>query len=187
MATWVALLHSITIAGSRRLVMADLRALAASLGFGRPETLLATGNLIVDAAALDARAVEARLEPAFADAFGRAVPIIVRAGADWPALVAGNPFPEASERTPSRVSVRVMRAPAGAEVAERLAPYRAGGEAVAVVGGDLWLHLPDGVAASRLAAAVTPARAGGAGTFRNWNTVRRIAAALAARADGTTG
>lgn len=181
MRTWVALLHSITVAEGRRVAMRDLRDLALSLGFERPETLLATGNLIFAAKAPDAAAVERRLEPAFAAAFGRPVPIIVRAAADWPALVAANPFPEASAAEPSRVSVRVMRAPAGADVAERLAPYRAGDERLAVVGGDLWLHLPHGVAGSRLAAAVTPKRAGGIGTFRNWNTVRRIDAALAAR------
>lgn len=184
MPTWVALLYSITIAGGRRVVMADLRDLALSLGFERPATLLATGNLLFDAAATDPAAVEARLEPAFATAFGRPVPIIVRAAARWPALVAANPFPDAAVAEPARLSVRVMRTPAGPDVAERLAPYRAGDERLAVAGGDLWLHLPHGVAGSRLATAATPQRAGGAGTFRNWNTVRRIAAALEARAAG---
>lgn len=186
MPTWVALLYSITIAGGRRLVMQDLRDLALGLGLERPETLLATGNLIFeagpDSGAPDPRAVERRLEPAFAETFGRPVPIVVRAAADWPALVGANPFPEASVREPARVSVRVMRTPVGSEVAGRLAPYRVGAERLAVAGGDLWLHLPGGTAGSRLAAAVTPGRAGGVGTFRNWNTVRRIAAALAARA-----
>jgi uncharacterized protein (DUF1697 family) len=178
MPTWVALLYSIVIGGGRRVPMADLRALAADLGYDRPRTLLATGNLIFETDAADARAVEARLEPAFARAFGKPVPIIVRDGAAWPALMAGNPFPQASEAQPARVSVRVMRSPVGPEVAERLAPYRTAGEAVAVAGGDLWLHLPHGVADSRLARAATPARTGGAGTFRNWNTIRRIGAAL---------
>ena len=180
MRTWVALLYSITVGGGSRVVMKDLRDLAESLGFERPQTLLATGNLIFDSDTGDAGAVEARLEPAFAAAFGRAVAIIVRDAAAWPALVGGNPFPEASEREPARVSVRVMRTRAEAAVAERLEPFRAEGERLAVVGGDLWLHLPHGVAGSRLAAAVTPKRAG-VGSFRNWNTVRRIAAALEAR------
>jgi uncharacterized protein (DUF1697 family) len=181
MTTWIALLYSITVADGRRVRMSDLRELARALGFADPVTLLATGNLIFDATAPDARAVERRLEPAFAEAFGRAVPIVVRAGAEWPALLGGNPFPDAAAREPSRVSVRIMRTAAGPDVAERLAPYRGGDERLAVVDGDLWLHLPHGVATSRLAAAVTPKRAGGVGTFRNWNTVRRIADALAAR------
>jgi uncharacterized protein (DUF1697 family) len=74
-----------------------------------------------------------------------------------------------------------MRAPLGPGIADRLEPYRGPNERLAIVDGDLWLHLPDGVARSRLAAAITPERAGGAGTFRNWNTVRRIGAALEER------
>ena len=110
---------------------------------------------------------------------GRPIDIIVRAADAWPALMRGNPFPEAAARTPARVAVRVMRAPAEAGLPARLEPYRVAGEELAVVDGDIWVHLPHGTAGSRLAAAMTPARAGGAGTFRNWNTVRRIGAALA--------
>ena len=176
--TWVALLYSIVLGGGRRVVMADLKALAADLGFERPRTLVASGNLIFEAEARHAREVEARLEPAFAATFGKAIDIIVRDGAEWGRLMRGNPFPEASEREPARVAVRVMRAPVDVGLAARLEPYRAEGEAVAVVHGDLWVHLPHGVAGSRLSAAITPARAGGVGTFRNWNTVRRIGAAL---------
>jgi uncharacterized protein (DUF1697 family) len=176
--TWVALLYSIVLAPKRRVIMADLRELARELGYAAPRTLLASGNLIFEAEAEDARGIEARLEPAFAERFGRAIEIIVRDGAEWERLVDGNPFPEAAERAPSRVWARVMRAPVDAGLLERLEPYRAAEEKVAVVGGDLWVFLPDGAAGSRLASAMTPARTGGAGTFRNWNTLRKIAAAL---------
>jgi uncharacterized protein (DUF1697 family) len=176
--TWVALLYSIVLPEGRRLVMADLRDLAEGLGFERPRTLLATGNLIFEAGAPDAAAVEARLETAFVARFGKPVPIIVRDAAAWPALLRANPFPEAAEREPARLAVRVMRMPLGPEVLARLEPYRAPGEALAVAGGDLWLHLPQGISTSRLATAATPQRTGGIGTFRNWNTIRRIGAAL---------
>ena len=175
--TWVALLYSVVLGPGRRVRAEDLRSLAADLGFERPRTLLACGNLLFEAEG-EARAIEARLEPAFAARLGKAIDIIVRPGADWPRLMAGNPFPEASEREPSRVAVRVMREPVDAGLVARLERYRGEGEGVAVVGGDLWVHLPHGIAASRLSGAITPARAGGAGTFRNWNTVRRIGAAL---------
>jgi uncharacterized protein (DUF1697 family) len=178
MRTWVALLYSIVLGSGRRVVMEELRMLADEVGLERPRTLLATGNLIFEAAG-DARGIEARLEPAFAARFGKAIDIIVRDGADWPRLMAGNPFPEASAREPARVAVRIMRAPAAAGTAERLAPYLAGEERVAVVGGDLWVHLPHGISQSRLPGAITPKREG-VGTFRNWNTVRRIGAALEA-------
>jgi uncharacterized protein (DUF1697 family) len=173
----VALLYSIVLAPGRRVVMGELRALATKLGFTDPRTVLASGNLVLDADEPDPRAVEARLEPAFKARFGRHIDIIVRPAADWPRLLAGNPFTQAAEREPARVAARVMRAPAGPELAAALEPYRAEGERVAVVDGDLWVHFPHGQGKSRLAAAITPARAG-VGTFRNWNTLRRIGALL---------
>ena len=124
--------------------MADLRAMAEDLGLTRPRTLVATGNLVFEADRTDARALEARLEPAFAARFGRHIDIIVRDADGWRRLVAGNPFPEAAASRPAQVAVRVMRAPLDAEAVDRLAPYAADGERVAVVAGDLWLDLPAG-------------------------------------------
>ena len=93
--------------------------------------------------------------------------------------MAGNPFPGG---VGARAVAGGGAGDAGAgrrrRLVARLERYRGEGEGVAVVGGDLWVHLPHGIAASRLSGAITPARAGGAGTFRNWNTVRRIGAAL---------
>ncbi len=175
--THVALLYSIVLAPGRRVVMADLREMAAGLGLLRPRTLGATGNLVFEAAA-SPRALEARLEAAFAERFGRAIDIIVRPGAAWGRLLAGNPFPEAAERDPSRLAARVMRRPVGPEVLAALEPYRSGEERLAVVDGDLWAHFPHGQGRSRLASAITPARAGGVGTFRNWNTLTKIGGLL---------
>jgi uncharacterized protein (DUF1697 family) len=174
---FVALLYSITLGDGGRLVMADLRALATELGVGRPRTVVATGNLLFEAPGAEARGLEALIEPAFAARFGRDIAIVVREAEGWRRMMAGNPFRAAAEAAPAQVAVRVMRAPLPEAAAARLAPYRTGEERIAVVEGDLWLHLPHGSARSRLANAVTPARFG-VGTFRNWNTVRRIGAML---------
>ena len=91
MQTWVALLYSIVLGPKRRVVMAELRALAAELGWDAPRTLLASGTSIFAAEAEDARELEARIEPAFAARFGRPIDIIVRAGAAWEALPSGIP------------------------------------------------------------------------------------------------
>jgi uncharacterized protein (DUF1697 family) len=178
MPAFVALLYSVVLAPGRRVVMSELRDMAAELGLKDPRTLVATGNLVFGTRATDPRALEARLEAAFERRFGRHVDIIVRDAAGWRRLVAGNPFPEAAQARPDRVAVRVMRAPMPPEVADALDSYRSGRERLALVDGDLWLHLPDGFAKSRLVAAITPARCS-IGTARNWNTVRRVEAMVA--------
>lgn len=178
MKTYVALLYSIVLGKGRRVVMADLRAMAEGLGFQRVRSLVATGNLVFEGPPADPRRMEQRLEAAFAARFGRHVDIILRDAQNWRRLEAGNPFPEASAREPAQVAVRVMRAPMAREVVAVLESYRAEGERMALFGGDLWVHFAHGQGRSRLAAAIKPHRAGGAGTFRNWNTVRRLGGML---------
>ena len=66
MRTWVALVYSIVLGPGRRVGMADLRAVAAGLGFARPRTLLASGNLIFEAEGPDVRAVHGGFLPVMA-------------------------------------------------------------------------------------------------------------------------
>ncbi len=174
--TWVALLYSVVLGPGRRVGMAALRETAAAAGLAEVRSLVATGNLVGHGPG-PAADLAARLEAAFAARFGRRVDMLVRSGADWRRLVAGNPFRAAAEAAPAAVHVRVMRAPLAAEAVARLEAARAGAERLAVVDGDLWLHLPAGAGTSRLAAAAGGARMG-VGTFRNWNTVRRLGAML---------
>lgn len=174
--TWVALLYSVVLGEGRRVEMAALRAMAEEVGLREVRTLAATGNLVFFGAG-PATELQGALEAAFATRFGRHVDIILRSAAGWRRLVAGNPFVEAAEAAPATVHVRVMRAPIAAEAMARLEQVRAHAERLTAVDGDLWLHLPAGFAASRLAAAAGGARMG-VGTFRNWNTTRRLGAML---------
>jgi uncharacterized protein (DUF1697 family) len=179
MATYVALLYSIGLGEGRRLVMADFRAMARKLGLETPRTLIATGNLIFEAKGTTVRQLEARLESAFEQTFGRRVDIIVRNAAAWRKLVAGNPFAEESRIDGSRVVARVARRPIGPRVVLALERYQTNGERVRVVNGDLWIHFAREPNQSRIFNALTPVRLNGAGTLRNWNTIRRLGAMLA--------
>lgn len=177
MATYVALLHSIILGGGRRVKAADLVAMAEACGFSDPRPLLATGNLVFSARKVRSRGLEQKLEAAGAEVLGRHIDIVVREAGEWRLLAAGNPFPDEARAAPSQVAVRVMRAPLSEGILEVLAPYPTPDETMRVVGGDLWVHFAGAISGTRLSAAVTPKRVG-IGTWRNWNTVQRIAAAL---------
>lgn len=179
MTTHVALLYSIVLPAGR-VVMADLRAMAGELGFVAPRTLVASGNLVFEAPSrMPVRAIEQRLEPAFAARFGRAVDIIVKSAEVFRALAAANPFRDEAEAVPTSVHVRVMRQPITEEALTALLPWLSPYERIAVAGGHLWLHLPDGAGTSKVVGRLTP-RHMGVGTTRNWNTVRRLVSLAAA-------
>jgi uncharacterized protein (DUF1697 family) len=175
MTVYVALLHSIALGGGRRLVMDELRQMAARSGFANPRTLIATGNLVCEADHQPLSRIEGSLEAAFVTSFGKKVDIIVRDADRWLQLAAGNPFEGGKG---SQVIVRIMRDPLDGSVVDALERYRSGGERVAVVGGDLFIDFGRQPARSRLLPALTTKRLG-TGTLRNWNTVRGLAAMLA--------
>ncbi len=174
MQTYVALLYSIILGEGRRVVMADLKAMAESVGLKNPRTLVATGNLVFETRATDIARLEQRLETAFEKTFGRHVDIIVRTAEDWLKLAAGNPFPGESAETGDQVAVRAMREPAPADGVAALQAYAAEDEKVASVGGDIWVVFSRERPSSRLLAAMNHKRLG-IGTSRNWNTVRKLA------------
>ncbi len=170
MAVYVALLYSIVLGPGRRVVMADLKSMAESLGFRNARTLVATGNLVFEAEPQPIASVEAQFEAGFASAFGKHVDIIARDADAWLRLAEGNPFPDGIG---SEVIVRVMRQPLEPDVLDMLANYRQG-ERMAVVDGDLWIDFGLKASETKLLPALTTKRLG-VGTMRNWNTVRGLA------------
>ncbi|RWP91863.1 MAG: DUF1697 domain-containing protein [Mesorhizobium sp.] len=174
MQTYVALLYSIILGEGRRVVMADLKAMAEELGLNNPRTLVATGNLVFEAPVTDIADLEQWLEAAFEKTFGRHVDIIVRGAEDWLKLAAGNPFPADSAKAGDQVAVRVMRKPAPEEAVTALQAYAAEDEKVTSLGGDIWVVFSRERPSSRLLAAMNHKRMG-IGTSRNWNTVRKLA------------
>ncbi len=170
MTTYVALLYSIVLNKDRRVVMADLKAVAAGLGYTSPRTVLATGNLVFEALAQAVSRIENDLETAFAEAFGKHIDIIVRSAEDWRKLLKGNPF---GDDEASQLIVRVMRQPVTPEAMTAL-QARASGEQVAAIGGDVWVRFAGQANESRLLGLLTSQKMG-PGTLRNLNTVRKIA------------
>jgi uncharacterized protein (DUF1697 family) len=177
MARFVALLRGINVGGAKRMPMAELRELLASLGYRNVRTLLASGNVVFDA---DHRsrpaALRTAIEQAVAARFGFATPVLVKSQVEFAAIAAGNPL--AAEVTdPSRLLV--VFASESAELA-RLAEIEdlATPPERFVIGKQAaYLHAPAGILESRCAEALLGAR-GKALTTRNWATVGKLLALL---------
>lgn len=174
MTSHVALLHSIVLGPGRRVVMAELKAMAERLGFANPRTLVATGNLVFDAQAAALSTLENRLEAAFRDTFGKHVDIILRRADAWKRLAAGNPFPG---NDGANVCVRVMREPLGPAALEKLQKLAAPELRLALVDGDLWIDFRGKPSETKLLSHLTTKKLG-IGTLRNANTVNGLAAML---------
>lgn len=175
MATFIALLRGINVAGHRMVSMADLRGLLGDLGFSNPRSLLQSGNLVF-AAVGTCGELETRLEREAAARLGLQTDFIVRDAGTWKRVVARNPFPQMASDDPAHLVVMFLKeAPAGADV-EALRGAITGREAVAADGRQLYVTYPDGIGRSRLTGLSIEKALGTRGTARNWNTVRKLAA-----------
>jgi uncharacterized protein (DUF1697 family) len=177
MATFVALLRAVNVAGHQPVGMADLRSWLGALGFTAARTLLQSGNLLFDGVAASGGALERRLEREAKRSLDLETDIFVRTAAEWEKIVARNPFPAEAERDPQRLVLIVLREEVGAAAVRALQTAIVGRETIRGDGKQLYVVYPDGQGRSRLTAAFIEKQLGTRCTARNWNTVLRIAAA----------
>jgi uncharacterized protein (DUF1697 family) len=173
LSTFIALLRGINVGGHNKIPMAGLRELAGALGWSGVRTYIQSGNVIFEADGPAARLEEA-LQEGIGARFGLDVPVIVRAAAEWPVYVAGNPYPEASTAEPNRVMLGLSKAAPAPGAAAGLRERAADGERVEQVGDALWLHFPGGSGRSKITPALLDRLAGSPVTMRNWRTVLEL-------------
>lgn len=170
-----ALLRAVNV-GGRKVAMAELRRVAEAAGFERPQTLLASGNLIFGTD-LPKAAAEKRLEAEIEGAFKLFSDVLVRDLADLEAVAAANPFPAEAKTEPNRLMAMFLSGEPQAGL-ETLESACVAGESVRPGPGCLYIFFPAGAGTSKLANAVIERRLKVRGTMRNWNTVGKLLAAL---------
>ena len=181
MQTFVVLLRGINVGSTRKVPMADLRAICTKLGWERAETYIQSGNLLVDAPG-DTQQLRRVLEPELAARFGFAVDVVVRTGSDWKTYVAANPFANDAAALDKMVHLYLSRDPLASRAADVLKERAQTGERISIAGTALWIDYgTPGVRGSKLTPSLLDKACGSPTTGRNWNSVLKIRDMLAAR------
>lgn len=163
MTRYAALLRAVNVGGVT-VRMTDLKALCEACGLTNVQTYIASGNVVFDAKAPAAK-VKSALEAALKDLVGKPVPVFLRTGSELAAVVAANPFPDA---TPSKVMAVFLDDVPPADTLERVMHQTV--EQIVPGAHEIFIHYPDGMGRSKLRV-----RAAEAGTARNMNTVAKLA------------
>ena len=171
MSVQAAMLRGVNL-GSRKVVMSELRTLCQTACGGAAKTLLASGNVVVDAK-LTGEKLEKNLEAAIAKGLGLKTDVFVRNGAELDAAIAANPFTEFAKKDPSRLQIFFLGEQPSATEKQAIEAGQAGSEAARVVGREVFVTFPDGIARSKW-----KLKTKAASTARNWNTVTKLAALM---------
>ncbi len=176
MHTLIALFRGINVGGRNRLPMKELASLMQPLGCTDVRTVIQSGNVVFATGRTDSEALRAELVEAIRQAKGFAPAVMLLPEGDFQAVLQANPFPEAVE-DPSRLQVGFLSEPPTAPDLQAMEAARSPTERFEVVGPAFYLHAPDGIGRSKLAARAE-AWLGVPMTVRNWKTLGKVAALL---------
>ena len=172
MNTWIALFRGINVGGNNLLPMKELTAVLEGVGCTHVKTYIQSGNVVFRKAGSKAPQLARLIEKAILGSHAFAPKVVLLTVAELQAAVGSNPFPEA-EADPKSLHLFFLATPAGSPDIDSLNAIRAGNERFSLAGDTFYLHAPDGVGRSRLAARAEKLL-GVSGTARNWRTVSKV-------------
>jgi len=174
--THVALLRGINVGGNNPLPMKDLAQIFENAGCRQVRTYIQSGNVIFDAPEHSreiAQMVSAKVEKRF----GYKIPVVIRTWEQMRGVIRDNPF-LAAGADQKMLHVYFLAAAPAARAIAGLDSSRSAPDAFAVRGQEIYLHLPRGMARTKLTNAYFDAKLSTICTARNWATVLKLAAMM---------
>lgn len=169
----IALLRGVNVGPRNRVAMADLRAALAER-FDNVATHLQSGNVVLNAQERGEDLAQ-ECERLIAERFGLEIAVLVRTAEELRIVIERDPLAGIAT-DPKRYQVSFLAAEPDPAVLERLSTLAAGDERLVAEGRELYAWHPDGIARSRLWAALAGPGLGVRATARNWTTVNRLLA-----------
>lgn len=168
----IALLRGINV-GKRTLPMPALAQLFLDAGCTAARTYIQSGNVVFRSAPSDLKGLGEHIADAIEKDYGFRSPVVIRSAEALAEVAENNPFlaEGADEKTVHVVFLADL--PTAAQV-KTLEPDRSPPDRFVVRGADVYLHLPNGVADSKLTNAWFDSRLKTVSTGRNWRTVLKL-------------
>ena len=163
---YVALLRGINVGGKAKLPMKELAANFASAGARDVRTFIQSGNVIF--ASGNAVATVALVTAEIARVYGYPGRIVLRSGDELNKAFLANPFTGAPVEM---LHVYFLADWPDSKAVKELDAQRSPGDSFVVRGREVYLHLPNGMARTKLTNAHFDAKLKTVSTARNWKTV----------------
>jgi uncharacterized protein (DUF1697 family) len=153
--------------------MHGLRNLLTRIGCEDVQTYVQSGNAVFQSTQ-DADTIHGNIRAAINEQFGFAPEVCLLTIEDYQSIVVANPFPEAVD-TPRYLHVGFLIGAADSPDLEALESAKSATERYELSDNAFYLHAPDGIGRSKLAAKVEKCL-GVDTTARNWRTVTKVLA-----------
>jgi uncharacterized protein (DUF1697 family) len=175
----VALLRGVNVGGKNILPMKELAAMFDRAGAANVITYIQSGNVIFEAGAAAPKIAET-VSAKIKKKFGYRVPMILRTNEELTKVIAGNPFlkPGAEQKA---LHVYFLSDIPSAACCASLDIHRSAPDAFEVRGREIYLHMSNGMARTKLTNAYFDSKLSTTSTARNWATVLKLAEMMKGR------
>jgi uncharacterized protein (DUF1697 family) len=169
-----ALLRGVNVGGRNKIPMAELRGLAAELGFLDVATHLQSGNVVFRAPGTEPEQAATAIEAAIARRLGLNIAVLARNGEELERIVSAHPLADVASN-PSRMLVVFLSEPIERELVAQVQEEQFSPDRFVAAGREIYVWAPNGVSETKLTYAFWEKHLGGVtATARNWNTVQRL-------------
>lgn len=172
MTIYIALLRGINVGGKNKLLMKDLMGLLENLGCQQVKTYIQSGNAVFQHSSEKPVELSQRISAAIKEGYGFEPSVLLLQKEELERAIAHNPFPEAVAEAKT-LHLYFLSAPPPEPDLAGLEALKTSSENFVLKEGVFYLHAPDGIGRSRLAAKAEKL-IGVAGTARNWRTVCKL-------------
>ncbi|HVI03602.1 MAG TPA: DUF1697 domain-containing protein [Enhygromyxa sp.] len=173
----LALMRGINLGSKNKLAMRDLAAAFEQLGCSDVTTRGNTGNVLFRAPAKLLKRLPEQVTALLEQEFGVKSPVILRSHADLIAACEQNPFlAEGCDASKLHVAFLTVE-PEPARI-EELDPDRSPPDRFAVIGRQIYMHCPEGLARTKLSNAWFDSKLKTISTVRTWNVVNQLLARM---------
>jgi len=172
MKTYIALLRGINVGGTNVLPMKDLVALLEDIGSQNVKTYIQSGNAVFQNKEENASLLSNKIRAAIKESHGFEPQVLLLAPEEMERAIESNPFPEA-ESEPKTLHLHFLASMPKNPDLGALESIKSDRERFALKDRVFYLHAPDGMGRSKLAAN-TEKLLGVAITSRNWRTVCKV-------------
>ena len=174
MKTYIALFRGINVGGTNVLPMKDLVALLENIGSQNVKTYIQSGNAVLQNREENASLLSNKIRATIKKSHGFEPQVLLLEPEDMERAIESNPFPEA-ESKPKTLHVHFLASMPKNPDLGGLKSIKSDRERFVLKDGVFYLHAPDGIGRSKLAANAEKLL-GVAITARNWRTVCRVMA-----------
>tara|TARA_R110002073_G_scaffold41466_8_gene117082 strand:+ start:4778 stop:5317 length:540 start_codon:yes stop_codon:yes gene_type:complete len=173
---WIALIRGINVGGHNKMPMAELRTTLEAAGCCSVRTYIQSGNVVFTSPNQSKRKLVKHLGDAIEDQFGFRPAILLLSKDDFRTAVASNPFLDAIAAAKTLHFFFLDSAPRSPDI-DTLTKLATSTERFKLVDTVFYLHSPDGIGRSKLAAGVER-KLGVPATARNFRTIQALSEIL---------